>query len=79
MSAAPLRRLALIVYASLTLLVIALPRQIADRLDDFEPNAMAHAAKAAAESVAGVMDTAGAPQLFERARKTFLSALRERN
>ena len=78
MSFAPLRRLALILYASLALLLLAMPRQIADRLDDFEPNPVAHAGKLAAEGVAKVMNPTGVPQVFARARKAFLSALGER-
>ena len=78
-NAHPLRRLALIVYASLTLLLLAVPQQIADRLDDFEPNSIAHAGKIVAESVAKVMNTTGVPQVFERARKAFLEALGEQH
>ncbi len=78
-AARPLRRLAVILYASLGLLLLAMPQQIADRLDDFEPNPVAHAAKLAAEAVAKVMAPLGIPQLFGRARKAFLEALGERN
>lgn len=79
MSATPLGRLARIVYASLALLFAAMPQQIADRIDDFEPNAAAHAAKKAAEGAAGVMTATGIPQVFARARKAFLSAIGERS
>ena len=74
-----LRRLALILYATLLLLLLAMPRQIADRLDDFEPNGFAHAAKVAAEGVAKAMDQTGLPQVFTRARGAFLAALGERH
>ena len=74
----PLRRLALIIYAALALLLLTMPRQIADRLDDFEPNVVAHAGKVVAEAVAKIMYPTGVPQMFERARKAFLEALGER-
>ena len=74
-----LRRLALIIYATLALLLLAMPRQIADRLDDFEPNVFAHVAKVAAEGVAKAMDQTGAPQVFARARGAFLAALGDRH
>ena len=78
-AASPLRKLALIIYAALALLLLATPQQIADRLDDFEPNPAAHAAKVAAEGVAKIMNPLGVPQVFRRARKAFLAALGERN
>ena len=78
-TAKPLRRLARIVYATLALLLLAMPQQIADRLDDFEPNAAAHAGRVAAEGVAKAMQATGVPQVFAWARKAFLEALGERN
>ena len=53
-------------------------RAFADRLDDFEPNAVAHAGKAAAESLARGMRPLGIPRLFERARAAFLDTAGDR-
>lgn len=77
--AAPiLRRLALIVYGSLALLCLALPQQVADRLDDFEPNAAAHAGRVAAEGLAQVMARTGLPQVFAATRGAFMTMAGER-
>lgn len=76
---APLRRLTGIVYGTLLLLSLAMPQQIADRLDDFEPNAVAHAGKVTAEALAQIMARTGLPQLFVEARGAFLAAAGERH
>ena len=75
---ARLRRVAFIVYAGLALLLGAMPRQVADRLDDFEPNALAHAGKLAAENVAWLSGALGVQALFDKARAAFLGKLGER-
>ena len=75
----PLRRLAWIIYGALLLLGVAMPQQIADRLDDFEPNAAAHAGKLVFEGLAQVTDTVGIGPAFTRARQAFLEAAGERH
>ena len=75
----PLRRLAWILYGALFLLCLSLPRQIADRFDDFEPNAAAHAGKVAFEGLAQVTDAAGIALAFTSARQAFLEAAGERH
>ena len=73
-----LRRVAAIVYASLALLLAAMPQQVADRLDDFEPNVLAHAGKLAAEGLALALRPLGVAQVFEHARAAFLERAGER-
>jgi membrane protein YdbS with pleckstrin-like domain len=69
-----LRTVAIIVYATFALLVLAIPDAISSRLDDLNPSPLVRAAQAAVGAVAQVSNTLGIAPVYRAARSRFLAA-----
>jgi hypothetical protein len=67
-SARTLRRLAIILYGTLVLLLLAMPDEILTRLDDFNPTPPVRVAQAIIGAIAGVSHALGLSTAFQAAR-----------
>jgi hypothetical protein len=72
----PLREVALTVYFSIALLLLAMPQSVSERLTDFPPSALTDGASRILAVVSDVADLTGLPQLYEATRREFLKSLR---
>jgi hypothetical protein len=69
----PLRTTAIVVYATLALLALAIPQAAVNRLNDFTPNPLRDAALAIAQPVANVSHRIGLDWPYHAGRRAFLA------
>ena len=74
----PLRTTAIVIYATLFLLALTIPRSLTNWLKGFEPNDMQIAALQAAEGLATFSHRIGADRPFAVGRDWFLNAAGKR-
>jgi hypothetical protein len=74
----PLGAAAVVIYATLALLALTVPRGLVNWSRDMQPGARQQAALAAAQAIARLADRAGISRPYERARQMFLDATGKR-
>jgi hypothetical protein len=74
----PLRTAAIVIYATLLLLALTIPRSLTNWVKGFEPNGVQSVALQAAEGLAAFSHRIGADWVFERGRELFLQATSKR-
>ena len=67
------RRIAVIIYGTLVLLLLSMPDEILGRLDDFSPTLPVRAAQTIVGAIAGVSNALGIPPAFHAARSVVLT------
>jgi hypothetical protein len=70
----PLSVAAVVIYATLALLALTVPRGLVNWSRDMEPGARQQAVLAAAQTIERLSDWAGISRPYQWARKTFLDA-----
>jgi deoxyribodipyrimidine photolyase-like uncharacterized protein len=74
----PLASATVVIYATLALLALTVPRGLANWLGDMEPNAVQQVMLGGAEGIARFADATGIDRPYARARATFLQATGKR-
>jgi hypothetical protein len=74
----PLRTTAIVIYATLALLALTIPRSLVNWLKGFEPNGVQIMALQAAEGLAALSHRIGADRPFAAGREWFLMATGKR-
>jgi len=70
----PLRTTAVVIYATLLLLALTIPRSLVNWVKGFEPNSVQSVALQAAQRLAAFSHRIGADRVFESGRELFLRA-----
>ena len=68
----PLLTTSVVIYATLALLAVTIPRGLVNWVKNFEPNASQQVALQIADAIAGVSQRIGADRAFGEAREWFL-------
>jgi hypothetical protein len=77
--ARPLKTTSLVIYATLILLAITIPRALVNWSKNFEPNATQEATLRVAEAIHSLSRRIGADRLFARGREVFLEETGKRD
>ena len=75
----PLKTTSVVIYATLILLAITIPRALVNWSKNFEPNATQEAALRVAEAIQSLSRRIGADWLFARGREVFLEETGKRD
>jgi len=71
----PLHEIAMTIYITMAILLLAIPQSVSDRIADLPPSGLTDEARRIIAVVSDVADLTGLPQLYEATRRSFLKAL----
>lgn len=72
---APLRSAFIAIYCTIAILVLALPRSVANWLNDLPPNAFVEICKSAVDAIEKASEKIGLMQLYQIARGSFVKLI----